>query len=872
MANDYTRMSHEIYSQLGQRPTSTNGFSQHTAGHVQSFDEPANPAYEQVSQRVPSGTMIAFGNGPNGRGNGHSPVQEIALDLPTGSMPMFRFYTEVDPPWVPVRGNAPMGFQRQSNPNVNFTSFRDQQTFSIDEASSHYQGDSAYHSASVKEPTEGGHESLEITPTFDHLQPFTGRGADTQQPYKPSEGAKEVSQPAQKTQGSRKGPLQKCPFCGEVPKCNSEYKKHINRHKKPFKCQWPDCKRQDGFQTQNDLQRHEKSVHGSSTSGSWYQCAGKGCKHLNKRWPRLDNFKQHVQRMHKTENQDKVIKNSKVVLPPPGPSQPENTIRYNMAEDLVGMDPAAAAEGQSTTLGAIMNSHPGQPGLGDHAIMQWGEFESPNMPHQAGTSSQQGVRGSPALSISEEPSPVVDRTKQANELADPLAQSKAPSKGNAFEEPNLKDTRNPAATVSASLGGIPGDLDSISALIMAKLNEGPSDESQAEKLKRALSSLFGGKDSTQNGANGVGGDCDESSSCNSPPAVTLGSLEGSKDLVASSSADMKASLHKDHPAENEKTTPVDAKSRPVNTAQYKCYQKGCNKAYRRQCQLTKHMKRHDRPYGCTYSRCEKYFGSKSDWKRHEYYQHFQLDMWRCDIESCGNQRTHPSANSAPPRKEECGKLYYKRESFINHILEEHNVTASDKVLDRIIANHRIGRNYQGQFWCGFCRSIQRLTKGGVEAWSERIDHIDQHIRDGQSIAGWWCAEYNKTKREVAKMFDRTIFEDEMDDGSGCPQPSANDPGSLIQDSPGASAEGRKRQRWASDDGAMQHRAKKERVWLCCACGSGPHLWSLDKRCNGSGSHMGYCEHMPCQNCTRVSLMDGQMGGEMPGVNPKDLMC
>jgi hypothetical protein len=44
----------------------------------------------------------------------------------------------------------------------------------------------------------------------------------------------------------------------------------------------------------------------------------------------------------------------------------------------------------------------------------------------------------------------------------------------------------------------------------------------------------------------------------------------------------------------------------------------------------KHMKRHQKPYACTrVPGCDKRFGSKSDWKRHENDQHIQLQFWRC---------------------------------------------------------------------------------------------------------------------------------------------------------------------------------------------------------------------------------------------------
>lgn len=73
------------------------------------------------------------------------------------------------------------------------------------------------------------------------------------------------------------------------------------KHVRNFFCSEPGCKRAgQGFSTINDLDRHKKSVHriGISISKS-YRCAASECTNKEKIWPRLDNFRQHVERMHK---------------------------------------------------------------------------------------------------------------------------------------------------------------------------------------------------------------------------------------------------------------------------------------------------------------------------------------------------------------------------------------------------------------------------------------------------------------------------------------------------------------------------------------------------------------------------------------------
>ena len=52
--------------------------------------------------------------------------------------------------------------------------------------------------------------------------------------------------------------------------------------------------------------------------------------------------------------------------------------------------------------------------------------------------------------------------------------------------------------------------------------------------------------------------------------------------------------------------------------------------------------------------------------------------------------------------------------------------------------HRVGRNGQSGFWCGFCQQIVPLTAKGLEAWDERFAHIDtQHFSKGMTIDSWY---------------------------------------------------------------------------------------------------------------------------------------
>lgn len=87
-------------------------------------------------------------------------------------------------------------------------------------------------------------------------------------------------------------------------------RKHEARHEKSFKCDEPNCNRKEGFGTINDLERHKKCVHKKEPGRGpkkMYICFGKNCPRRNKMWPRLDNFRQHINRMHEREDVDELL-------------------------------------------------------------------------------------------------------------------------------------------------------------------------------------------------------------------------------------------------------------------------------------------------------------------------------------------------------------------------------------------------------------------------------------------------------------------------------------------------------------------------------------------------------------------------------------
>jgi hypothetical protein len=85
----------------------------------------------------------------------------------------------------------------------------------------------------------------------------------------------------------------------------------MRMHEKPYRCDVPGCRRKLGFTTDNDLRRHQIAKHFDNIDPAGkcpsFICAGKDCKSPGKIWPRLDNFKAHVLKMHSDEDRDDVI-------------------------------------------------------------------------------------------------------------------------------------------------------------------------------------------------------------------------------------------------------------------------------------------------------------------------------------------------------------------------------------------------------------------------------------------------------------------------------------------------------------------------------------------------------------------------------------
>ncbi|OAL29725.1 hypothetical protein AYO20_09109 [Fonsecaea nubica] len=84
----------------------------------------------------------------------------------------------------------------------------------------------------------------------------------------------------------------------------SEWKKHMDKHVRPYKCDAADCLNLRGFTYYSGLLRHEKEVHGKNiTAGGQHRCPHVGChRHIGKGFSRDENLKVHLRRVHRNRD------------------------------------------------------------------------------------------------------------------------------------------------------------------------------------------------------------------------------------------------------------------------------------------------------------------------------------------------------------------------------------------------------------------------------------------------------------------------------------------------------------------------------------------------------------------------------------------
>lgn len=155
------------------------------------------------------------------------------------------------------------------------------------------------------------------------------------------------------------------------------------------------------------------------------------------------------------------------------------------------------------------------------------------------------------------------------------------------------------------------------------------------------------------------------------------------------------------------------------------------------------MKRHTRPYGCTWPSCAKKFGSRNDWKRHESGQHFLEEMWKC-----GRARKNDGGTCLR-------RPWFSKDQMIRHLKGPEHQMLNQHEIEQECDKYHLGREGHVHFWCGFCKKLIAQPEYTTNAWENRFKHIGDHFDHDQfNIDDWVCVEENKAKKLITPQDEK----------------------------------------------------------------------------------------------------------------------
>lgn len=611
-----------------------------------------------------------------------------------------------------------------------------------------------------------------------------------------------------------------CETCHKVLKTNSELKKHRQRHTKPHQCQVVGCSRTEGFSTSNDLERHIRSVHPQEqTGGNRYRCSLQACKHKEKIWPRADNFRAHIKRVHQQNIAEEDLE--RFVVRPIAPQ--------DVLPDIAGMQPSVSD----------YNLHLGQ------SLPQQFPYWNPQNSTTASLDRQSG-------------STPVHQTSNAHVNSDQASDDKAGDIEIGGSDHTRVHARSeglesmpPPSNMSAATPGYhqsegpsdeqyitPADLsqcDPSTSVALPDVDESISEASEGVSYEH-LPDTSGSDD--EGAATPISPD-EEKVSADSPdiaipPTEDVSSLvmklrdpkkikEVLEALQTSGLLESLGYKKEQTPTDNEKEVEV---TKPRQDSQNVCPH--CKKGFPRRCELKKHMKRHEKPYGCTFEGCNKRFGSKNDWKRHENSQHFLLEIWKCDFQ----------ATQGIPQQ--CGKVSHRRETFRQHLVNSHQLDTP--TIDRKLDECRVGRTCEANFWCGFCEKIINIGSQGTEAWTKRYDHIDDHIAGRNNLPQKQMDDWKSVDSEAQSDANITAMDGTNDKATPAAHVDrVSNLESTAMELPQVAVNKRKANR--SSDNRPSKRSKQKGLFVgrCCHCG--------EVRSKMSPQCVAYdCQHNACDDC------------------------
>lgn len=652
-----------------------------------------------------------------------------------------------------------------------------------------------------------------------------------------------------------------CETCKKTLKTNSELKKHRQRHSKPYRCEVRGCTRQGGFSTTNDLDRHKRSRHPELvTAGNRYQCSLGSCKAKEKLWPRADNFRAHLKRCHQLTVTEDAMENYIYRPRPPlaqgqdmlpdltGVQQPHVDYRsFGFSSHIENLPPYCwHQDGQILEL-------PEEPETGQNAsqvrdvqppINQSGESVDPENHDTDAESIDEAMESSDNVAIDVPLSTATGSTIRPaskspmsvpiQEQSTGTTQFVAPGDLSHFREPTMLPVEG--ASNSSVDGGKSWTRSSESQSPSTMSVDSPTPDTKTSDDESMVHpeepDEMKGKDSA-------------TSTCE-----PLNTTAGSSTQLDSLHLDLKDPAKVKKLVETlqnqgilkklgfKKVTSPAAEGKAVGSVTGSPLDNQicstCKKGFARRCELRKHMKRHEKPYGCTFGGCSKKFGSKNDWKRHENSQHFLLEIWKCDQKKADNPN------------ETCGRVSHRRETFKDHLSKAHSLEGD--IIEEKVEKCRVGRNCEARFWCGFCQAIVAIQSKGGNTWTERYNHIDDHLNGRHNMPKKHIDDWKNIDPDAPPARADASGSD-TDDNDSSPSASALPRNVALPDlREGQTSRPARRKRGADnmEDVRPSKKTKGHRdtvVTRCCQCGEGNSRSRFNTQCVSAS-----CQHPLCPNC------------------------
>lgn len=716
--------------------------------------------------------------------------------------------------------------------------------------------------ASVFGDVDRGHETQSLTGRMDGFDPFAGMSSTPSYTGNSANNHAYMTETCGlstlRTRGTAHSTVIICPDCGSHLKTKSELNKHKQRHSKPHKCDVSGCSREEGFSTINDLDRHKRSVHrDTDPGGPRYRCHLAPCHNKKKIWPRADNFRSHLRRLHGVRAVDDDL--AQYLIPsqqqdvgsltegmdasdstiesfrftPYDQEMPPSMWANHQSQDLEMTHLVVDSTGPRTELDisvASPASH-GFSGLGEpntgHAVR-----ELPLGIMQGGNPQQRGMNCRKHLNLTQ---CGMDSNSNTSDATTPPETTLAPHPlmGGNLRNPSMEIEQNPTADRSdqvnpSDTSASEADADSSSEDLHEQENlMRRNDHSEVSHDPKAISagSLVEVIKTPPFLSQGIDTGGAHNISPTSTQDITMTDQQINEFLQAVPEALLEKFLRERH--NPFRIEPIKARTTVQANAQHPC--PGCHKSFQRRCDLKKHIKRHDKPYGCTFLNCDKSFGSKNDWKRHETSQHTQLEVWKC------NERASKGVGTI------CGKVFPRREDFKVHLQGTHNFR-DVSALEAELHSCRIGRDCGLRYWCGFCEKIMEISHPAMQPSTKRFDHIDDHFcgrnTDKRSISDWKHLETELSASGSTPSSDKMETPKSSPEHQATARVSPSKNGRLVSDStlPG--------KRKLDDDSecpeSRRPRGRLATMWTCCNC-TMQSSFRFNRACVS-------CSHSRCVDC------------------------